>query len=162
MPGYPCCCNDPVCSYCSDGTPDSLTIEVPAGIDDVCAGDCTALAGSYSLPRRSACFWQDEFAVTDPQIGTFCTRQADKMDIRVNFLSAPTSVLVQVKVWDSTDVFGRQVTWEFEQELLVDPVDCCAWSAYLVPWIRVTALGSGPACDFSGTSAGITASAGGC
>jgi hypothetical protein len=163
MPGYPhedCCPSSTGCGECDgNGTPDSLTVDVPTGVDEDCAGDCAFALGSYSIPRISGCTWRDTFAVSDPEFGSFCSRTADTLTVRATILSS--NILdVTVIITDSTDIFGNGESWKY-QLALSDPENCCAWSLLSVPFHSRFASGSN-ACDFSGTSVDVTASAGGC
>jgi len=164
MPGYPCddCCpSSSSCARCDgNGTPDTVTVDLPAGVDDDCIGDCSTLIGSYSLPRVSSCTWHATFAVTDPEFD-FCTRTADTLIIHATILSS--SVLeVSVTIKDSTDAFNAKESWVFKLQL-ASPENCCAWNLLNVPYDnRASTSDPSFACDFSGTSVDVTASAGGC
>ena len=166
MTGYPsvdCCPSSSVCGFCdTNGTPDSITVDVPTGVNEDCAGDCGALLGSYSLPRTNSCTWRESFAVTDPEFGGFCANNADTLTIHATILSS-NILSVSVTVTDSTDIFGNFESWKF-QVALSNPENCCAWSLLNVPFVsRANGSGVGyAACDFMGTAVDVTASAGGC
>jgi len=163
MPGYPhedCCPSSTDCHDCDgNGTPDSLTVDVPTGVNEDCSGDCAVLLGSYSLPRFSACTWRDTFAITDPEFGVFCTLTADTLSINATILSSDI-LQVSVTITKSTDIFRNFETWQFELALTT-PDNCCGWSLLNVPFVR-RLTSSSNACDFSGTAVDVTAGAGGC
>ena len=171
------------CEYCTDGSPDEMSVTIGSGSTGHPSGDgctdaeCAGIAGTYIVPRRNQCLWtkdldpsgmfvqvadglgdihcgEPELEFPGPDDNT--TGAADSARIDVYMASGRISVVMTVSFFSLITLpSGKYNIHTWSDQTLTDPFDCESFSSHALTWTSDRAT-RGAACDASGVAVTVT------